>query len=389
MSIFKLPDLGEGLPDAEVHQWHVQEGDVVKVDQLLVSMETAKAVVDVPSPQNGRIVKLYGKPGDIINTGEPLVEFEAAAGEKTASASNAQSAATVVGAMEVTDTVLVESATGVTPVRTADKGIKAMPAVRALAKQLNVDLTHVKATGAGGQVSIDDVKAAAANPPAAAATTSTLPANKGAAEPIRGVRRAMAIAMADSHAKVVPVTLVDDADLSAWAPKTDITLRVIRAIVQACEAVPALNAWFDDKAMERRLFKEVNIGIAMDSKDGLFVPVLKEANTQQPAQWRAAIDKFKEQVAARSVPPTDLLGGTITLSNFGVFAGRYANPIVVPPTVAILGTGRLRNEVVAVNSDMAIHRILPLSLTVDHRAITGGEAARFLAAVIEDLQKAE
>lgn len=383
MSIFKLPDLGEGLPDAEVHEWHVKEGDEVKVDQLLVSMETAKAVVDVPSPQNGRIVKLYGKKGDIIKTGDPLIEFEGATGEKPAAASNA---ATVVGAMEVTDTVLVESATGVTPVKSAAKSIKAIPAVRALAKQLNVDLAHVKATGSGGQITMEDVKSAIST---TTITTTTPASDKGTVEPIRGVRRAMALTMANSHAKVVPITLVDDADLSAWIPKTDITLRVIRALVTACKAVPALNAWFDDKVMERRLFDEVHIGIAMDSKDGLFVPVLKNAHDLTLAQCRTIIDTFKQQVADRSVPASDLGGATITLSNFGVFAGRYANPIVVPPTVAILGTGRLRNEVVAVNNETGIHRILPLSLTVDHRAITGGEAARFLAAAIEDLQKAE
>ena len=218
MKIFNLPDLGEGLPDAEIREWYVKEGDEVKVDQPMVAMETAKAVVDVPAPQSGRIHKLYGKAGDVIITGAPLVEFEG--GAQTAAPAKEKSA-TVVGNIESSDTVLVESATGIKPV-SAGGAIKAIPAVRALAKKLNVDLATVKGTGQGGQISMDDVERAANAHPAAAKSASPAVVPAGY-EPIRGVRRAMAGIMAQSHSEVVPISLVDDADYML-GPKKPILL---------------------------------------------------------------------------------------------------------------------------------------------------------------------
>lgn len=370
MKIFHLPDLGEGLPDAEIREWYVKEGDEVKVDQPLVAMETAKAVVDVPAPRSGRIVKLYGKAGDVINTGAPLVEF--ADGEESAAKT------TVVGNLKIGDTVIQESATGIKPAATVATGIKAMPAVRALAKKLNVDLTKVTPTGPNNQITVADIEQAAQKPQAA-----TLEAG----EPLRGVRRAMALSMSQSHSEVVPVLLVDDADIHAWPSDTDITARVLRALIAGCRAEPSLNAHYDGKHMVRHIHSAVHIGLAMDAMDGLFVPVIKNADQQKPAQWRAQINLFKEQVKARTIPADDLKGATIVLSNVGTLAGKYASPIIVPPTVAIIATGRIREEAVAYQGKVEIHRLLPLSLTFDHRAVTGGEAARFLAAVIADLQQ--
>lgn len=376
MKIFNLPDLGEGLPDAEIREWYVKEGDEVKVDQPMVAMETAKAVVDVPAPRSGKIQKLYGKPGDVILTGAPLVEFTD--GEDAIKPKSA----TVVGNIESSDTVLVESPTGIST-SASGAGIKAIPAVRALAKKLNVDLNHVKGTGPNGQISMQDVENASKAP--ATAATSSAAADF---EPLRGVRRAMATAMTQSHIEVVDVTIVDDADIFAWPEKTDITARVIKAIIAACKAEPALNAWFDTKSMARKLHDKINLGIAMDSGEGLFVPVIQDIENQTNDQLRETINTYKEQVKARSIAQDKLKNATIVLSNVGVFAGKYANPIIVPPTVAILATGKIREEVVPHEGKPAIHRIMPLSLTFDHRAITGGEAARFLATVIKELQAA-
>lgn len=381
MTIFHLPDLGEGLPDAEIREWYVKEGDTVKLDQPMVAMETAKAVVDVPAPQSGKITKLYGKTGDVIITGAPLVEFEGGEEKKSAQTT------TVVGALESTDTVLVESPTGIAPTA-AGNTIKAIPAVRALAKKLNVDLTHVKATGAGGQITLEDVERALPSP---AASQHPLPGGEGNNTPkegyetVRGVRRAMATTMSQSHSEVVPITLVDDADIHAWPEKTDITVRMIRAITAGCKAEPALNAWFDGKTMARRLHNEINLGIAVDAPEGLFVPVIKNIANKSAAELRTVLNTIKEQVKARTIPQEDLKGATFVLSNVGVFAGRYATPIISLPTVAILATGRIREEVVAHQGKVEIHRLMPLSLSIDHRAITGGEAARFLAALIQDL----
>ena len=374
MKVFKLPDLGEGLPDAEIREWYIKAGDEVKLDQPIVAMETAKAVVDVPAPRSGRIIKLYGKAGDVIKTGSPLIEFEE--GENNVSAKG-----TVVGDIQEGNTVLEESATGIQPQAHLKSSIKVIPAIRALAKKLNVDLANVTPTGPNNQVTVEDVELAA--------NQTNVEETSAGYQPLRGVRRAMATVMTQSHAEVVPVTIVDDADINAWASGTDITLRVIRALIAGCKAESALNAWYDGKTMARRLHDAVHIGIAMDSVEGLFVPVLKHADKNSNENLRHCIDRFKQQVKARTISPDDLKGATIVLSNVGVFAGRYANPVIVPPTVAIIATGRIREEVIPFQGKPDIHRILPLSLTMDHRAITGGEAARFLAAIIEDLQKAD
>jgi len=428
LKTFYLPDLGEGLPDATVVEWHVKVGDSIKLDAPLCSMETAKAIVDVPSPYTGKVTQLHGAPGDVIETGAPLAEFEpdpnarqraeaestghhhgprkSAAAEESSKPAEREDEGTVVGAIASSNAVHVEKAASI-------GGVKAVPAVRALAKKLKVDLTRVRPSGADGVVTLKDVKDAAANgsapqlPPPGAARAPLPTAGEGrtavslAGKPVRtappsvqasgqpeqlkGVRRNMARVMAEAHAQVVPTTLVDDADLHDWVGKQDITARLIRAIVAACKAVPALNAWFDGGNLSRTLHPQVDIGIAVDTDDGLFVPALRNADVLDAAGVRAAIKRLRAQVEDRSIPPSELSGYTISLSNFGMFAGRYATPVVVPPTVAIIGAGKLSHDVVAVMGGIEVHRRLPISLTFDHRAATGGEAARFLKALLDDL----
>ena len=471
---FHLPDLGEGLPDATIVEWFVKEGDTIRLDEPLVSMETAKAVVEVPSPVSGKVLKLAGGAGDVIVTGAMLAVFEAdpslpqrAEGQDTghghghgggghhAAGASAQPAAaqattaptadgdgerddagTVVGAMQSSNAVHNEQAVSV-------GGVKAMPAVRALAKKLGVDLSRVRASGADGTVSLADVKQAAADPsallpsaagkgprgedPAASPAAGTFAAPavppaqsfadgekspmrtpvsasgkpmrtrppgaaaaadavaSGQPEQLKGVRRNMARVMADAHAKVVPTTLVDDADLHAWIGKQDITARLIRAIVTACRTVPALNAWFDGEALAVTRHPQVDVGIAVDTDDGLFVPALRNADMLDARGIREGINRLRMQVEDRSLPASELSGYTISLSNFGMFAGRYATPVVVPPCVAIVGAGKLSHDVVAVIGGIEVHRRLPISLTFDHRAATGGEAARFLKALLDDM----
>ena len=438
---FKLPDLGEGLPDATIVEWYVKVGDIIKLDDNLVSMETAKAVVDVPSPVSGKVLKLAGDAGDIVITGHVLAEFELdasmpqrAEGQDTGHSHGAAheeptpapaptpaapepaakaDAGTVVGAMQVGTAVMAQAAI-------ASGGVKAMPAVRATARKLGVDLSLVSPSGPDGTVSMADVKRAVADgsakagaaparsAPAASPSTSAAapaPAQRstvsqsgkpmrtqppgvaatGQPEQLKGVRRNMARVMADAHAQVVPTTLVDDADLHAWSGRQDITARLVRAIVAACKAVPALNAWFDGPNLSRTLHPHVDIGIAVDTDDGLFVPALRNADMLDAVGVRAAIKRLRAQVEDRSIATSELSGYTISLSNFGMFAGRYATPVVVPPCVAIIGAGKLSHDVVAVMGGIEVHRRMPISLTFDHRAATGGEAARFLAALLDDM----
>ena len=486
---FLLPDLGEGLPDAEIVEWHVAVGQVVRLDDPLVSMETAKAVVDVPAPCSGTLLRVAGKAGDVITTGAWLAEFELdpnlpqrAAGHDTghvhgaghapppaatpaavaspvtvmppmpslsasdlsnelpegvtpafgggfknatpalaapapattaAPAAAREDAGTVVGAMQVSGEVRRETAMAI-------GGVKAVPAVRALAKKLGIDLARVEPTGAEGVVTLADVKRAAergearlGEPPSPSALRTPAPsitapvpdvrppvaalpprperpvdAGFDTDAPIRGVRRNMVRSMAAAHAEVVPTTLMDDADLHAWSPGEDITVRLIRSLVVASAAEPAMNAWLNAKEGTLRRHARVDVGIAIDHADGLFVANLRDADRMDASAMRAGISRLRDGLKDRSLPAEELSGYTIMLSNFGKFAGKYATPVVVPPCVCIVAAGRLYHGVVPVLGGIETHRLMPLSLTFDHRAATGGEAARFLKAMIDDLQRA-
>lgn len=363
MKIFKLPDLGEGLQEAEITEWHVKPGDTVAADQPLVSVETAKAIVEIPSPYAGQVARLFAAAGEIVYLGAPLAGFEGAGEPEDAGA--------VVGDVKVGTQVVAEA-----PAALGRGGgaVRAVPAVRALARQLDVDLAMVTPSGADGVITAADVRRVAA----------TL-ADLGPPEVLRGVRRAMAQNMARAQSEVAAATVIDDADIHAWAPGTDTTIRLVRALVAGCRAEPGLNAWYESQTGRRHVPKRIDVGIAVDLPEGLFVPVLRDTGNRDAADLRRGLDRMRADVRARKIAPEEMRGNTITLSNFGMIAGKYAAPIVVPPTVAILGAGRIHDAVVASGGVPAVHRILPLSLTFDHRVVTGGEAARFLAAVIADL----
>ena len=438
ISIFRLPDLGEGLTEADVVEWYVAEGESVALDQPVVALESAKAVVDIPSPVAGRVRRHCAQPGDTVATGAPLVEFEIDAGAVSrvsgdfrdgASPSVAEPDASHAGVPRALGASTAGSGARTTPgsredpasigdlntrlpsarsdgnaapqasvdpvpeantvePRTADRSsgarapsapnrINAMPAARSKARALGVDLSSVTGTGPNGRIRVADVERAAR--PAARGTRE---------ETLRGVRRTMAERMALSRARVVPVTVTEDADIDDWHEGEDVTVRLVRAVVAGCTASPALNAWFEDDPPRRTLHRDIHLGIAADTGDGLFVPVLRDAGMHRPAAVRAEIDRLRAGVAARSLAPAELEGATITLSNFGMLAGRYGTPIVVPPQVAILGAGRAREEPVVHGGTIAIRRRMPLSLTFDHRACSGAESSRFLAAVVADLERA-
>jgi 2-oxoisovalerate dehydrogenase E2 component (dihydrolipoyl transacylase) len=401
MTRFNLPDLGEGLQEAEIVRWHVAVGDRVIVDQPMVAMETAKAVVEVPAPQAGIIAALHGKPGDTVATGAPLVDFQPIAGQAAAAAAPvAASTPTasqggVVGHMPETNELLSAA-----PLLSRDtaRRVRVVPAARELARRLRVDVEALAGSGANGIVTLDDVLAAAPaarpvepTPRISVATSSMRPASNqtesGEMEVLRSLRRAMAQSMTLARDNVMECTVFDDADIESWRQGGDYTVRLLRAIGAGCRAEPGLNAWFDGSTQGRRLFHHIQVGIAVDTPDGLLVPVIRDVGNRDAAALRAEVNRLKAGARDRSLPATDLRDFTFMLSNFGVMAGRYATPVVVPPSVAILGAGRISQDVVAVEGRIEAHRRIPLSLTFDHRCVTGGEAVRFLAAVIEDLQK--
>jgi pyruvate dehydrogenase E2 component (dihydrolipoamide acetyltransferase) len=354
MSTFRLPDLGEGLQEAEIVTWHVAEGDHVVADQPLLSVETAKAVVEIPSPRSGRIAELHGTVGDIVAIGAALVDF-ADDGEADTGA--------IVGDLP--------SAAGATT-----GGVRAAPAVRALAARLGVNLAAVTGSGPGGAVTSADVEKAASG-------------GGATVEPLRGVRRAMMQNMARAGAQVVPATVMDEAIIEAWPATADVTIKLARAIAAGAAAEPALNAWYDGERQEVRRHRTVDLGIAMDTPDGLFVPALRDVGSRSDDDLRRGLEAMKRDVVARKVPAAELTGQTISLSNFGMIAGRHTALVVVPPQVAILGAGRIVPAPRVIDGEVRVCRVLPLSLTFDHRVVSGGEAARFLAAVIAALEASD
>lgn len=402
---FNLPDLGEGLPEAEIVNWLVAEGDTVEVDQPMLSVETAKAVVEVPAPYAGRIRKIHAPDGTILPTHSPLVDIDTAAGAEDAAepppgkapAAAPKAAAddgeredsgTVVGKMMSSDEVLQDADIAGRSRRRKAGRIKAAPAVRALAKELDVALEDCRPTGRHGRIVADDVRAAAGSRASESARhTPRLQLPPGQPEPLRGPRRAMAQSMSASRDHVAQCTLFDDADIHYWTPGQDITARLLRAMAAGCQAEPALNGFFDGASMSRQLEERVDVAIAVDTPDGLIVPVIRDVGRKSARELRDDLNRIKQATRERSVKPEDMRDFTLTLSNFGMMAGRYATPVIVPPTIAILGAGGLRHDVVPVMGGIETHKRIPLSLTFDHRCVTGGEACRFLAAVIKDLQR--
>ncbi|POA29222.1 MULTISPECIES: dihydrolipoamide acetyltransferase family protein [unclassified Pseudomonas] len=366
MKYFKLPDLGEGLQEAEIVEWHVKVGDTVKADQLLVSVETAKALVDIPAPYDGVVAKTFGGEGDILHVGEPLLGYEGEA-----------DAGTVVGRLEgggghQDDQFFV----GAAPSTREHMSPRATPAVRQLARQLGVELTGLSGSGPDGLITRSDVESA-----------SQTERDKFGGEKLRGVRRSMAQNMARSHAEVVPVTIYADADLHRWGRARDPLIRLAKAMAAACAVEPMLNSGFDGKSLSIKHHDTLNLGIAVDTPDGLFVPVLRDVGNRSSDDLKEGITRLRADVQARSIPAREMMGATLTLSNFGTMFGRYANPVVVPPQVAILAAGAIRDEPVAMAGKVVVHPILPLSLTFDHRVVTGGEAARFFKVLVEALEQ--
>lgn len=346
------------MREAEIVAWHVSPGDHIVSDQPLLSVETDKAVVEIPAPYSGAVVELLVKAGEIVQTGAPIIEIATGVTED---------AGAIVG--DIRKDKLTRKETGVSQ-HPKDAAIRATPAVRKLAEDKGVDISSMAGSGPGGAILTADILAAA----------NTL----SDGEELRGVRRAMAAAMSAAHTSVVPATVTDRADVDAWNKNEKPMLRLIRAVGAGIAAEPALNAWFDGK--RRKLHSQIDLAIAVDTANGLFAPVIRDAGNLDNMEQRLA--DLRRSVEDRTVAHSDMKGGTITLSNFGVIGGEFAALVVSPPKVAILGAGRIFDACLAIKGKSAVRRVMPLSLSFDHRVVTGGEAARFLEAVRRDLENA-
>lgn len=415
MREFKLPDLGEGLTEAEIVEWHVSANDEIKLNQPLVSVETDKAVVEVPSPVTGRVISLHGEAGDVIPVGDVLARFDlgdAAGSDASASedapakedapapgADGKDEAPGVVGELPASAMVMSDT-TGSAAAAPGKQRVKAAPSVRALARELGVDLTRIEGSGPGGRITARDVARAAeaardatpASPAPRASRQQTGDAGPTPAsateEKLSGPRRAMFHSMTASHTEVALCTVMDDADIHDWESPRDFTPRLIRAMVSGARAEPRLNGTFSAETGVLSMSEDVHLGLAMETPHGLIVATIFNAGNLSLDELREEVARLKQAGADRTLKPGEVRGYTVTLSNIAGGSSRYATPLMVPPTVGILGSGAAREEVVAINGEIAIRRVLPLSLTFDHRCVAGADASRFLGAVVADLKLA-
>jgi pyruvate dehydrogenase E2 component (dihydrolipoamide acetyltransferase) len=419
---FRFPDVGEGITEGEIVKWLVKEGDRVKQDQPLVQVETDKAVVDLPSPYVGAVVRLHGKEGDIIKVGDVLVTIaETGEAQKTPAAPVKKDSGSVVGHVEeapeeteseplalpgrtrgVGASALPGPAAGSKGMESQMNDVLAVPAVRSLAKELGLDLTGVKGTGPGGRVTRQDVEKAAAS------RQTTGKGGKGTSDlygevvevRVRGLRRSTAKHMSEAARVIVPVTHMDEADITALeeirtqqkeaAQKNGVRLTylpfVIKALIAGLKLHPFLNATLDMDKDVIVLKKYYNIGIAVDTPDGLMVFVIKDADQKSILDLAKVLNDLTQKAHDRTISLTDLKGGTFSITNYGVIRGIHGTPVINYPEVGILGIGRITDRPVVKGGQIVIRRILPLSLTFDHRVVDGADAARFMNVIIHRME---
>lgn len=384
---FKFPDVGEGIAEGEIVRWLAKEGDWIKEDQDLVEVETDKAVITLNSPFTGKIEKLHGNEGEIIKVGALLTTIQEEKDDGSGVESEKKDSGSVVGSLgEDAEVEIV-------------RPILATPAVRALAKQLNLDLAQVKGTGPGGRITKEDVERTgiAITEPKGAAADSY-----GAVEkiPLRGLRRTVAKRMAEASKRVAEVTIWEDADITeleqvrakerklaeAQGVKLTYLPFLIKASIAALKSHPYLNASLDEESAEIVLKKYYNIGIAVDTADGLIVFVVKEADRKNILDLAREGAALAEKARHRKIDLPELRGSTFTITNYGVVGASYGTPIINYPEVAILGLGKIEDKPVVRNGQIVIRKIMPLSLAFDHRVIDGVEAGRFLGVVIQHLE---
>ena len=356
-SSFKLPDLGEGLTEAEVARWLVAEGQEIAEDDPLVEVQTDKATVEIPSPYAGTVLKILVAEGDIAPVGTALVVI-GEPGEKITTA-------VATGASPPSDTVSQGVSVASAP---SAQRVQATPVVRRIAQELGVDLARVAGSGPGGRITEDDVRAFAMGASA-----------EGRREPLRGVRRVIAEHMARAHREVPPVTWVEECDFEDL-PLEHLLPTVVKACADALVEFPELNARFDGDAI--LYLDRYDIGVAVQTEDGLVVPVVREANEKSVAELGTEIAALAECARTGTLGANDLRGSTFTVSSAGKLAGLFQTPIVNHPEVAILSIGRVAPRPVVRDGEIVVRRTGTLAITFDHRVVDGSRAAAFGLAVI-------
>ncbi|WP_439427496.1 dihydrolipoamide acetyltransferase family protein [Micromonospora sp. LA-10] len=431
---FLLPDLGEGLSEAEIVEWRVAVGDVVTVDQSVVEVETAKAVVDVPCPYAGRVVALHGAAGEVRPVGQPLITIAPLDDAPDPHATyreeeRAGSGNVLIGygtghggsgrrRRRPRLALAAEPGAPASADRTAEsaqpQGASAplviSPIVRRLAKEHGIDLASLRGTGPGGVIRRADLDAAvaapapaarlAAVPDAPAAHVGLAPAGDGdTVIPLTGIRKVIADKLSRSRREIPEVTIWVDVDatglletraaINAATPETPVSILALlaRICLSALRKYPQLNAHVDTEGQRIIQSGGVHLGIAAQTDRGLVVPVLRDAQRLTTRELAAALAETTAAARAGTLPPARLTGGTFTLNNYGVFGVDGSTPIINHPEAALLGVGRIVDKPWVVDGQLAVRKVTQISLTFDHRVCDGGVAGGFLRHVADCVEQ--
>ncbi len=386
----KLPDVGEGIAEGEVVRWLVAEGAAVKEDDLLVEILTDKANIELPSPVSGTFLKILAQPGQIVKVGEPIALIEPAAGRAAAQYTVTQPNRPTPASSEATEP---RQATPSLKAAGAGGEVLATPVVRKLAKDLGLELGAVRGSGPGGRITEEDVRRAAG-----AKAPAGIPAESTSEEriPFKGRRRMIARKMVAAKTRVPHALLVDEADVSGLlaerAKMREIGERegvritilpfLMKAVAGALQRHPALNASLDEDREEIVLKKKVDVGMAVDTEDGLVVPVVRNADAKSVIELAGEIERLSASAREGTLAPGDLAGGTFTISSVGSIGGLFSYPIINVPEAAILAAHKIVTRPVVRDGEIVPREMMYLSLSFDHRIVDGGEATRFLNEVV-------
>ena len=405
MPDFKLPDLGEGVTEAEIDRWLVKEGDEIEEDAPLVDVITDKATAEIPSPFAGKVTKIHVEAGAVVPVGTVLVTVgdgapvvEAASVGETAPVAEAAPAESVpVPAAAASPAPPPPTAAPVAPVAGSSSEVKAMPPVRKLARALGVDLTSIRGSGPNGRILRTDVEAVASN--GSGRAPASAPGTGDRREPLRGVRRKIAERMSHAHKVVPPVTHVEECDVteldatrklanerSPESPRLTFMPFIVKAVVNGLKDYPAMNASLDEEAGEIVFHGRYDIGIAVDTPSGLVVPVIRNADRLRLREIASEVDRLATAAREGKVSADDLRDPTFTVTSPGPFGGLMATPIVFHPQSAILGVHKASKRAVVRDDQIVPRLMMNLSITFDHRILDGMTAARFILDVVKLLE---
>ena len=425
-STFMLPDLGEGLTEAEVVEWHVAEGDEVQVDQVVVTVETAKASVDLPCPYAGRVGTLHVGVGGVLEVGRPLITI--GANEKSGSGSvlvgygtseakrshrrRVTSGGALPDAATISSGLATSAGPGVDPVAKVVEVVEPAatrptlapmiisPVVRKLAKDIGVDLTGIAPSGHDQVIRRADVEAAS-RPANGDQPHSAVRADRTGdiRIPLRGVRKAIADKMTTSRREIPDVTTWVDVDATALMAAKDeikavnpeagigILALMARISMAGLRKFPELNARVDTEAQELVQLRDINLSFAAQSPRGLMVPVIHGAGEMTTAELAAALHELTALARDGALSPAQMTGGTFTLNNYGVFGVDGSTPIINYPEAAMLGIGRIFERPWAHDGQLALRKVTQLAFTFDHRVCDGGTAGGFLRFVADCVER--